>query len=144
VTCEGIRIIENRQLVPPYNPGYIDAEWTEVASRKRYNQQQQQKQQRQQQQQQQQRAVRETEDRLQRRPLVAVRERARSGRRLIKPAVVTITGKRNGPTYAQILSKVRGNVNLKALGIQRSLEERLVVPLSSRCRDHTANSWLRR
>lgn len=122
---KGIRIIENRQLVPPYNPGYIDAEWTEVASRKRYNQQQQQQQQRQQQQQQQ-RAVRETEDRLQRRPLVAVRERARSGRRLIKPAVVTITGKRNGPTYAQILSKARGNVNLKALGIQTTVIRRAV------------------
>lgn len=42
---------------------------------------------------------------------------AKPGNRIVKPAVVTITGKPDGATYAQILSKAKQNVSLASLGI---------------------------
>lgn len=45
-------------------------------------------------------------------------EQAKSRKRLVKPAVVTITGKSGGAPYAQILAKAREKVSLKDLGIQ--------------------------
>jgi len=54
-----------------------------------------------------------SEPRPQWRQSVAVREKAKPGRRLIKPAVVTIKSKPDGLTYAQILAKAREKVSLK-------------------------------
>lgn len=54
-----------------------------------------------------------SEPRPQRRQSVAVREKAKPGRRLIKLAVVTIKSKPDRLTYAQILAKAREKVSLK-------------------------------
>lgn len=50
----------------------------------------------------------------------------KSGRRLIKPAVVTITSMAGGATYAEILAKARDGVSLKDLGIQSTVIRRAV------------------
>lgn len=49
---------------------------------------------------------------------------AKSGRKLTKPAVVTITSRPGGATYAQILAKARERVSLKDLGIQTTVIRR--------------------
>jgi len=45
----------------------------------------------------------------------------KSSKRLIKPAVVTITSKTGGATYAEILAKAREKVSLRDLGIQSTV-----------------------
>jgi len=49
---------------------------------------------------------------------------AKSGRRLIKPPVVTITNKSKDISYADILAKAREKVSLKDLGIETTVIRR--------------------
>lgn len=63
---------------------------------------------------------------IQRRLASTKREKAKPGRRLIKPAVVIITSKPDGLTYAQILAKAREKVCLKELGIQTTVIRRAI------------------
>jgi len=49
---------------------------------------------------------------------------AKTGKRLIKPAVVTITSKQGGATYAEILRSAREKVSLRDLGIENTVIRR--------------------
>lgn len=98
-----IRVVENKQLVPPSRPSYSKTEWTNVDNRDRRKQ-----------------------TYTTNKEAVGSRQRltgdknnaAKSGKRLIKPAVVTITSKPGGATYAEILAKARQRVSLGELGIE--------------------------
>ncbi|XP_025264641.1 uncharacterized protein LOC112638009 [Camponotus floridanus] len=54
------------------------------------------------------------------------KETAKPGRRFTKSAVVTITSKPDGLTYAQILAKAREKVCLRELGIQTTIIRRAI------------------
>lgn len=62
----------------------------------------------------------------QRQPTRTVREKTKPSKRFIKPAVVTITSKPDGLSYAQILAKAREKVCLKDLGIQTTTIRRAI------------------
>ncbi|EFN69006.1 Proline-rich P65 protein [Camponotus floridanus] len=105
---KGIRLVENIQIVPPVLPPPTgDTEWNRVAGRGR----------------------RMTDNRsgFNARSRVAdKRETAKPGKRFLKPAVVTITSKPDGLTYAQILAKAREKVCLRDLGIQTTVIRRAI------------------
>ncbi|GAB1869618.1 Reverse transcriptase [Camponotus japonicus] len=111
---KGIRIIENVQIVPPSHPIQDNSDWREVPSRRRQRTQR----------------FRAPDERMepgsQRQPTRTVREKTKPSKRFIKPAVVTITSKPDGLSYAQILAKAREKVCLKDLGIQTTTIRRAI------------------
>lgn len=50
----------------------------------------------------------------------------KAGKKLIKPAVVTITSKTDGATYAEILAKAKQRVSLKGMGIENTRIRRAI------------------
>lgn len=87
-----IRVIENKQLVPPFHPSHNETEWTKVDNRNRRKQ-----------------TYTPNKEAVgsQQRFIGDTNKAAKPGKRLIKPAVVTITSKPGGATYAEILAKAR-------------------------------------
>lgn len=113
-SSKGIRIIENRQLVPPRQiySSPASSDWARVGRKGRGAR------------------VLFPVDRSPQppRPLAQTKggRAVGLGKRLIKPAVVTISNRSGDKTYAQILAKARENVNLKNLGIQTTVIRRAV------------------
>lgn len=116
----GIKIIDNRQLVPPSFPlpPNPNAEWSAVGrggrtlpaqTAKNYKRPY---------------GAGSPDVRPKKRILSGGANAGKPGKRLIKPAVVTITGKPGGLSYAQILAKAREKVSLSDLGIQNTVIRR--------------------
>lgn len=106
---KGIRLIANKQLVPPSQPSPRNPEWVNVTGKKRRNQ-----------------SLNSNEAIVEsRRRLPSNRGAgAKPGRKLIKPPVVTITNKSKDSSYADILAKAREKVSLKDLGIETTVIRR--------------------
>lgn len=115
---KGINIMENRQLVPPSAPSSADEEGEKIGRKgKNYY---------------------ETNRMESDKAVVPVTPSAKSdnrsisgrvsaiktGKSLIKPAVVTITSKEGGATYAEILRSAREKVSLRDLGIENTIIRR--------------------
>lgn len=113
-----IRIIEDRQLVPPSYPSSVypspsGDEWERVEKRRKHVQATMAN------------TTANNETTGSRQRSINTRNKlAKSGKKLMKPAVVTITSKPGGPTYAQILAKARERISLKDLGIQTTVIRR--------------------
>lgn len=114
----GPRVIENRQIVPPFVPiNKSNSEWSVVGKRSK---------------------TVSIDNRGRNRLASSDSSRAKSNKRtfsgsdkvykpakrFVKPAVVTITSKPDGVTYAQILAKAREKVSLRELGIQNTVIRR--------------------
>lgn len=113
-----IKVIENRQLVPPSHPQVSDTEWAHVEKRNKHKPALV--------------ANRETIGSRQR-PVGNRDTKAKSSKRFIKPAVVTITNKSGGATYAEILAKARERVTLKDLQtttIRRAMNGAIVIEVT--------------
>lgn len=109
---KGIRLIENRQIAPPAQiPLRSNSEWIRVTGKGRRETQLPDV---------------ESDGKIQRRRASTGKESAIPGKRLIKPAVVTITSKPDGLTYAEILAKAREKVCLKDLGIKTTTIRRAI------------------
>lgn len=106
---KGIRLVENRQLVPPSHPSPRNSEWVNVTGKRRRKQSSTSNE-----------AATGSRQRLASTRGVA----AKPGRKLIKLAVVTITNKSGDTTYAQILAKAREKVSFKDLGIETTVIRR--------------------
>lgn len=115
--AKGIRIIENRQIVPPSYPDTrLENNWTVIGKKGK--------------------VVRQNDTIISKIDGTSTsRERKMSagsgntakpkvGKKLVKPAVVTITSKPDGASYAQILAKAREKVSLRDLGIQNTVVRR--------------------
>lgn len=120
---KNIRVIENRQLVPPSLVPPGDAQWVQVRKRSQRKLD----------------VVANKESTTPKRHSVGGAgdggTKAKVGKRLIRPAVVTITGKPGGATYAEILAKARERVSLGELGIQtttirRALNGTIIIEVS--------------
>lgn len=108
-----IKIIDNIQLVPPTHPSPSYNKWTKIERRGNRS-----------------RTVNtEAYSPRQRQKDIKNPSGAKSGKRLVKPAVVTVTSKSGGVTYAEILARAREKVSLKELGIQTTVIRRAIMEL---------------
>lgn len=106
-----IKIVENRQIVPPSYLPPPDREWSVIGRRGRIVSDRSGDSERVS-------SVRAAGTESRRRVNSGNGGAGGPGRRLVKPAVVTITNRPGGLSYAQILAKARDQVSLKDLGIQ--------------------------
>lgn len=108
-----IRLIENKQIVPPQHPSLIpDKEWITVGRRGRFKSGSSQNSYV--------RADASASLSAGRNTKRAVNSAGNLKKKLAKPAVVTITSKPGGASYADILAKARERVSLKDIGIQET------------------------
>lgn len=111
---KGIKIIENRQIVPPSLPPPSGDEWRRVGKRGVARNAPVKSQQ----------SVAgglPPSNNVIKRTLP---DKSKPGKRLVRPAVVTISNKSRGASYAEILSKAREKVSLKDLGISETVIRR--------------------